>query len=144
MIWGKPLRTDLLNDFKAAPPPETGWHHTSRWLHERDAFGLALLLDVRPTSLALQAIQLLIMYGADASIQNSYMQTARYLALSDECLKLFDMLEHDGELCRQDLRDRLEDDRAEAAARKEERAAEQERMCAPCDGTHHKFLFVNE
>eukprot|EP00892_Ulva_mutabilis_P006056 jgi/Ulvmu1/3822/UM018_0033.1 len=74
------------------------------------------------------AIQLLIMYGADSTVQNCYMQTARYLALSDECLELFDLLERDGELCRQDLRARLEDDRAEAAARKEERAAEQERL----------------
>lgn len=79
----------------------------------------------------MQAVQLLIMYGADASIQNCYMQTPPYLALSDECLQLFDLLERDGELCRHDLRQRLADDREEAAALQQEKAAEQERRCAP-------------
>lgn len=79
----------------------------------------------------MQAVQLLIMYGADASIQNRFKLTPSYLALSDECLQLFDVLDRDGELCRHDLRQRLAEDREEAAALKAERAAEEERRCAP-------------
>lgn len=86
-------------------------------------------------SSCVQAVQLLIMYGADASIQNCFKLTPPYLALSEECLKLFDLLDRDGELCRHDLRQRLADDRDEAAALKAERAAEQERRCAPAKGT---------
>jgi len=95
------------------------------------------------TASGVQAVQLLIMYGADASIQNRYKQTARYLALSEECLQLFDLLERDGELCRHDLRDRLDDDRAEAAALKEEAAAEHERLCAPPPDVRLESLSVS-
>jgi hypothetical protein len=75
----------------------------------------------------LQAIELLIMHGADSSIENDYKLLPNYITVDEECLKRFDLLERDRELYRQELKDKLTDSREEAAELAAERAAEHER-----------------
>jgi hypothetical protein len=76
-----------------------------------------------------QAIRLLIMYGAAATIENKYKQTPVYLTLSEECAAQFDQLASEGDLCRTDLKDRLKDDREEALRLEEQRADAKEAQC---------------
>lgn len=71
-----------------------------------------------------------MMYGADAGIENMYKQMPVYLTSSDKCIAQFEDLVGDGELCRADLRDRLEDDREEVLRLAEERAGAEEQRCA--------------
>ena len=80
-----------------------------------------------------QAIQLLMMYGADAGIENKYKQTPVYLTVDEKCIEQFETLEAEGELCRAALQDRLEDDRHEAKRLGEERAAAEELRYACAD-----------
>lgn len=72
-----------------------------------------------------------MMYGADAGIENKYKQTPVYLTVNEQCIAQFEALAADGELCRADLRDRLEDDREEAMRLTEERASSEENRCGP-------------
>jgi hypothetical protein len=67
-----------------------------------------------------------MMYGADAEIENKYKQTPVYLTVNEQCIAQFERLTAEGHLCRADLKDRLEDDRAEALRLTEERGAAEE------------------
>lgn len=88
----------------------------------------------------MQAVQLLLMHGAETHHLNRYRQPAEKLATSEQCLALFAQFRRDGELCRQELREELEAIRERNKKVAQEKLAMSEALCAPL---HHPDLQGN-
>jgi hypothetical protein len=61
----------------------------------------------------MQAIKLLLMYGAEVHHANKFKQIPERLCTDEGCLKVFSQLKREGDLCRQEMRERLHDCRQE-------------------------------
>lgn len=83
------------------------------------------------------AIKLLLAHGAAANFQNKYKQTPEALCTDEECLKLFSTLRRDGDLCRQEMRDQLEDARAQAMRSAATQPLSNARTCAALSFVKH-------
>jgi hypothetical protein len=91
----------------------------------------------------MQAVQLLLMYGAETLHLNKYRQPAESLTTNEECLALFAQVRRDGELCRQELREKLETLRERNRRVAQDALAMSDALCASHINFHvHFTLFL--
>ena len=72
--------------------------------------------------ICVQAIKLLLMYGARAHVFNKYRQLPQNLTTNGECLHIFKLLEESGDLYRQELKDAMLEARERAQEQTRQRA----------------------